>query len=69
MVKPHRGKTKCSILVILVRAISFYYVTELLMTCRNTAANMQTVFFRGMIMYLDQKAPTFLRTMLQFHED
>jgi len=59
MVKPQRGKTKCFILVILVKAISFYYVTELLMTCRNNAVNMQTLFFRGMIMYLDREAPTF----------
>jgi len=59
MVKPQRGKTNCFILVILVKAISFYSVTELLMTRRKTAANMQTVFFRGMIMYLDREAPTF----------
>jgi len=59
MVKPQMGKTKCFILVILVKAILFYVVTELLMACRNTAVNMQTVFFRGMIMYLDREAPTF----------
>jgi len=59
MVEPQTGKTKSFILVILVKAISFYYATELLMTCRNTAVNMQTVFFRGMIMYLDREAPTF----------
>ena len=59
MVKPQRGNTKCFILVILVKAISFYYVRELLMTCRNTAVNMQTVLFGSMIMYLDREAPTF----------
>ena len=30
---------------------------------------MQTVFFRGMIMYLHTGSPTFWRTLLQFHED
>jgi hypothetical protein len=59
MVKPQREKTKCFVLVILVKTISSYFVTELLMTCRNTAVNRQTVFFRGMIMYLDREAPTF----------
>jgi hypothetical protein len=36
-----------------------YFITELLITCRNTAVNMQIVFFRGMIIYLDKEAPIF----------
>jgi len=36
-----------------------YFITELLTICRNTAVNIQIVFFRGMIIYLDREVQYF----------